>query len=85
MPDFSRRAGALIEVRQICAAAQRYMLAIVNVASIGQRIGSGAPSQVGPLFEQLDADSRFSERRGRRKPRQPPADYDHALATHRSP
>ena len=69
------RANARIKVRQICAAAQRDVLAIVHLAAIGQRVGSGASAQVGTFFQQTNPQTGFSQRDGGRQTRQPAADY----------
>ncbi len=60
------------------------MLAIVHFAAVGQRVGSGASAQVRTLFEQADAEARFSQRDGGGQPRQTAADHQNALRGHPS-
>ncbi len=79
-----RRAYPLVKIRQVRAAAQGDVLAIVHFAAVGQRVGSGAPAQVGTLFQQADAEARFSQRDGGGHPRQTAADHQNALRGHPS-
>ena len=75
-------ADAAIEIREVRAAAERDVLAIVDFASVGQRVGSGAPAQMRALLEQPDAPARFSQRDGGGQPRQTAADHQNALRGH---
>ena len=83
--DLSRGADATIEIVEIGAAAERDMLAVVDVLAGGQDVGGGAAAQKGPLFEQTNAEAGVSQRDGRGKPRQAAADHDHALRGHPPP
>ena len=51
------------------------MLAIVHLAAVGQRVGSGATAQMRAFFQQPDLQARFSQRDGGRQTRQSAADY----------
>ena len=60
------RAHARIKIREIRAAAERDVLAIVHLAAVGQRVGSGAPAQMRAFFQQADAAGPLQPARRRR-------------------
>jgi hypothetical protein len=60
------------------------VLAIVHFAAVGQRVGSGAPAQVGTLFEQADAKPASASATAEDSPRQTAADHQNALRGHPS-
>jgi hypothetical protein len=49
--DFVRGADAAIKIVEIGAAAEGYVLAIVNVLAVGQHVGSGAATEEGALLK----------------------------------
>ncbi len=49
--DFVRGADAAIKVVEVGAAAERYVLAIVNVLAVGQHVRSGAAAEEGALLK----------------------------------
>ena len=63
---FVRRTNTSIKIREIGAAAEGHVLAIVHMLAIRQDIGSGAAAEVGPLFEQAYAATSVSQRDGGR-------------------
>ena len=80
--NFVGGAYTTIEVREIGAAAERNMLAIVYVLAIRQSIGSCAAAEVGPLCEETNEAACFSQRDAGRQPRQPAANHDHVFRGH---
>jgi len=58
--DFAGGADAAIEIVKVGAAAESYMLAIIDVFAIGQNIGGGAAAEKRLLFEQPYAPTYFS-------------------------
>src|SRR5690348_952347 len=85
MPNFRFRANAAIEIGKIGAAAERDVLAIVDVAAVGKGVGSGAAAKVRALFEETDADAGLSEGQGGRQARQSAADHVHGFEGHSFP
>ena len=80
--DLVAGADARIKIREIRAAAESYVLAVVHFAAIRQRVGSGAPAQVRTLLQKADAQARFSQRDGGGQSRQAAADHQNALRGH---
>ena len=64
--DFAAGADARIKIREIRAAAQRHVLAVVHFAAVRQRVGSGAPAQVRTLFDKANAAGPLQPARRRR-------------------
>ncbi len=56
----SRGADAAIEIGEVGAATQGYVLAIIDVLAIGQNVGGGAAAEKRFLFEQPNAPACFS-------------------------
>jgi len=80
--NFVGGADTAIEVREIGAAAERHVLAIVHVLTIRQCVRSCTAAEVGPLFEEPYAAACFSQRDAGRQPRQPAANHDHVFRGH---
>ena len=83
--DFVRGADAPIKIGEIGAAAERDVLAIVDVLAVGQHVGSCAAAEEGTLFEQTYAPAGFSQRDAGCQSRQPAADHDHAFQEYSLP
>lgn len=83
MLDFRGRSRPLVKVRQVRAATQRYVLAIIDMRAVRQRVGSRATAQIWPLLKQANANAGFRERCRGRQSRQSAADHDYALKRHR--
>src|SRR6266446_356242 len=77
--DFAGSADAAVEIFEIGAATERYVLAVVHVLAVGQHVGRCAATEEGTLFEQTYAPTRFSQRDAGCQSRQPAADHDHAF------
>ncbi len=60
------------------------MLAIVNFAAVGQRIGSSSAPQVRTLFQQTNTETRLTQRDGGGHPRQTAADHQNVSRGHLS-
>ena len=58
--NFVGGANATIEIGEVGAATESYVLAIIDVLAIGQNVGSGAAAEKRFLFEQPYAPARFS-------------------------
>src|SRR6266850_944944 len=83
--DFVRGADALVKIREIRAAAERHVLAIVHVLAVRQHVGRCAAAEEGTLFEQAHAPAGFSQRDAGCQSRQPAADHDHAFQEYSLP
>ena len=79
------RAGATVKIRQVGAATERDVLAIVHFAAVGQRVRRGAPAQMGTLLDEPDFEPSFSQRDGGGQTRQTAADHQNALRGHPAP
>jgi len=78
--DFAGSADAAIEIFEIGAATERYVLAVVHVLAVGQHVGRCAATEEGTLFEQTYAANQIQPARRRLPvPASPPADHDHAF------
>ena len=77
--NFVGGANAAIEIGEVGAAPESYVLAIIDVLAIGQNIGGGAAAEKRFLFEQPYAPACFSQRDAGRQSRQPAADHDRAF------
>jgi hypothetical protein len=49
--NFVRGTDAAIKIVEIGAAAEGYVLAIINVLAVGQHVGSGAAAEKGALLK----------------------------------
>jgi hypothetical protein len=58
--NFVRGADAAVEIVEIGAAAERHVLAIVDVFAVGQNVGGCAAAEERALFEEPNAPTRFS-------------------------
>lgn len=74
--NLSLGADAAKEIGKIRTASHGQVLAIVHFTSVGKSVGSGAAAQMRALFEQADAEARFSQRDGGGQARQPAADHE---------
>ena len=72
-------ANAAIEIGEVGAAAEGYVLAIIDVLPAGEDVGGGAAAEKRFLFEQPYAPAGFSQRDAARQSRQPAADYNRAF------
>src|SRR5712692_1021820 len=77
--DFAGDADAAVEIIEIGTAAERDVLAIVDVLAVGQHVRRRAAAEKGTLFEQTNAPAGFSQRDAGCQSRQPAADHDHAF------
>ena len=77
--DFVRGADTPVKIVEVGAAAESYVLAIVDVLAVGQHVGRGAAAEKGTLFEQPDTATRFSQRDAGCQARQAAADHDHTF------
>src|SRR5580704_14450670 len=77
--DFVRGADAPVEIVEVGAAAESYVLAVIDVLTVGQHVGRGAAAEKGTLFEQPDPVTRFSQRDAGCQARQAAADHDHTF------
>src|ERR1700682_5107098 len=77
--DLVRGTHSTIEVLQVRATAQGHVLAVVNVLTIRQDVGSCASAKERTLLKQPDPPAGISQRDAGRQPRQPAADHDHAF------
>jgi hypothetical protein len=67
--DFVRCAYAAVKIVEIGAAAERNVLAIVDVLTVGQDVRGGAATEEGTLFEETYAPAGLSQRDAGRQPR----------------
>ena len=65
--NFPRRTHAAVKIREVRAAAERHVLAVVHFAAVGQRVGSSASAQMGTLLQQPDFEIPLQPARRRRK------------------
>ena len=70
--DFVAGADARIKVSEIRAAAESYVLAIIHFAAVWQRVGSGASTKVGTLFQQTNARPASASATAEDSPARPP-------------
>src|SRR6185437_2958855 len=83
--DFIPGSDTAIKIAEVGAATKRHMLAIINVLATRQNVRSCPAAQKRALFKHGYTETGFSQHDGRGKPRQPAADYDHALRGHLPP
>jgi hypothetical protein len=60
--DFVRGANAPVKIREISAAAESHVLAIIHVLAVRQHVRRCATSEEGTLFEQAHKPAGFSQR-----------------------
>ena len=77
--NFVRGADAAVEIGEVGAAAESYVLAIIDVLAAGENVGGGAAAEKRFLFEQPYAPAGFSQRDAARQSRQAAADHDRAF------
>lgn len=77
--NFVCGADAAVEIGEVGAAAEGYVLAIIDVLSAGENVGGGAAAEKRFLFEQPYAPAGFSQRDAARQSRQAAADHDRAF------
>ena len=77
--DLVGGSDATIEILEICTAAERDVLTIIDVLAVRQDVGSGAAAEEGALFEKAYAPAGLSQRDAGRHPRQPASDHDHVF------
>ena len=80
--NFIRGADALVKIREVGAAAEGNVLAIVHMLAVRQNIGGRAAAEVGPLFEEPYPEPSVSQRDAGRQPRQPAANHHHVFRGH---
>src|SRR5690348_11620841 len=85
MTDLRFSARATIKIGEICATAERDVLAIVDVAAIGKSVGGGAAAEIRAFLKEPNAEAGISESQGGRQARQSAADHVHGFAGHASP
>src|SRR5580692_1741885 len=83
--DLAGGADAAVEICEVGTAAERDVLAIVDVLAVGQDVGSRASSEERALLKQTNAPARFSQRDAGCQSRQPAADHDYAFQQYSLP
>src|ERR1700687_247359 len=77
--DVAGATDARVEIFEICAASESYVLTIVDMFAVGQHVRGCAAAKKGALFKQTHAPAGFSQRDASCQSRQPAADHDHAF------
>ncbi len=77
--DLVGGAHAAVKILEIGAAAERNVLAIIDVLAVRQDVGGCAAAEEGALLEKAHAPTGFSQRDAGRHPCQPAADHDHVF------